>query len=556
MWRWIGAVMMLWTGCGQAVCPVWSPAKAEQEIARLSEQITRWDKTYWQQGRSEVKDEVYDQLSARLKQWQRCFGHEPTAEAIPAAGGTVRHPVGHTGVTKIKDQAALRQWMRNRRDLWVQPKVDGVAVTLVYRQGQLVQATSRGNGLQGEDWTAKVKALKRVPGRVNGLLANSVLQGELFLRRDGHVQQRMGGMNARARVAGAMMRHLDSALLNDIDIFIWAWPDGPPSMPERLGELTRAGFTLTEPWTRKISRVEEAAALRQQWHRSPLPFVTDGIVVRSAQEPAGQEWMPGEGSWVVAWKYLPPTQIAEVKAINFTVGRTGRIAVVAELEPVKLDDKRVQRVNLGSVGRWQALDIAPGDHIQISLAGQGIPRIDSVVWRGLERTKPEPPAPGYTPLTCFYASAECSAQFIARLVWLSSPAVLNIDGLGEAGWRVLHQTHRFEHLFSWLALSKEQLQNTPGFSAGRALQLWHRFDMARRQPFIRWLDALGVPLPRAALKSLSERHWQAVQERNVQSWQQVTGVGPERARRLVEFVHQPEVQALVSWLGTQGVEGF
>jgi len=548
--------MMLWTGSGQAVCPVWSPAKAGQEIARLSEQIARWDKTYWQQGRSEVNDEVYDQLNARLKQWQRCFGHEERAEAIPAAGGTVRHPVGHTGVNKIKDQAALRQWMRHRQDLWVQPKVDGVAVTLIYRQGQLVQATSRGNGLKGEDWTAKVKALKRVPGRVTGLLANSVLQGELFLRQDNHVQQRMGGMNARARVAGAMMRHLDSALLDDIDIFIWAWPDGPPSMPERLSALTRAGFVLTEPWTRKITRVEEAAALRQAWYRSPLPFVTDGIVIRSALEPAGQEWMPGEGSWVVAWKYLPASQIAEVKAIRFTVGRTGRIAVVAELEPVKLDDKRVQRVNLGSVGRWQALDIAPGDHIQISLAGQGIPRIDSVVWRGLERTKPEPPAPGYTPLTCFYASVECSAQFIARLVWLSSPAVLNIDGLGEAGWRALHQTHHFEHLFSWLALSKEQLQNTPGFSAGRGLQLWHRFDMARRQPFIRWLDALGVPLPRAALKALSERRWQALQERNVQSWQQVTGVGAERARRLVEFVHQPAVQALVNWLGAQGIEGF
>lgn len=556
MWRCIGVLMWVWSSFGQAVCPVWSPAKAEQEIARLSAQIARWDRAYWERGVSEVDDQLYDQLAERLKQWQRCAGDEPATDPLAPVRGSVRHPVSHTGVQKVADKAGLRQWMQSRRDLWIQPKVDGVAVTLVYRQGALVQATSRGDGLKGEDWTAKVKRIASVPAQVTGPLANSVLQGELFLRRDNHIQQDMGGMNARAKVAGAMLRQDDHMDLDHIGIFIWAWPDGPAAMSERLQALTRAGFALSERWTKQVGSVNDVEKMRDRWHKAPLPFVTDGVVIRSAQEPAGNRWLPGDGSWVVAWKYAPVARVAEVRAITFAVGRTGRIAVVATLEPVQLDDKRVQRVNLGSVGRWQALDIAPGDQIQISLAGQGIPRVDKVVWRGEERQKPTPPATRFTPLTCFYATPECHGQFMARLVWLSSSSVLNIDGLGEAGWQALHQAHHFEHLFSWLALTKEQLQQTPGLTGLRGLRLWHQFNLARRQPFTRWLDALGVPLPRVAMRALSDQQWQSLQSRVPLHWQQVAGVGPEKARRLVEFVHHPDINALTTWLGDQDVQGF
>src|SRR5690606_37845052 len=182
------------------------------------------------------------------------------------------------------------------------------------------------------------------------------------------------------------------------------------------------------------------------------------IIVRSSVEPIGEHWLPGEGDWVVAWKYSPVSQVAEVNAIQFAIGRTGKISVVATLESIQLDDKRVKRVNLGSVSRWQALDIAPGDQVLVSLAGQGIPRVDKVVWRGSDRKKPVPPASHYHPLTCFYASPECLEQFFARLVWLSSKPVLDMEGLGDSNWRLLHQTYNFEHIFSWLALTQEQIE--------------------------------------------------------------------------------------------------
>lgn len=556
MWKWAGVVLMLWNGYGMAVCPAWSHARAEKEIAELSAQVARWNQAYWQEGKSEVSDEVYDQLSGRLTQWRRCFSDEPLSDDVPSVSGTVKHPIAHTGVHKVEGKEELRQWMHAHQDLWVQPKVDGVAVTLVYRKGKLVQAISRGDGIKGEDWTARVQKIPSIPVVLQGPLSESVLQGELFLRSEGHIQQQMGGMNARAKVAGMMMRQNDNSVLDNLGVFIWAWPDGPADMSQRLAELSRAGFPLTGRYTRAVQTADEVEQNRTDWLTSPLPFATDGIVIRSAIEPAGERWLPGEGDWVVAWKYSPVSQLAEVKAIQFAIGRTGKIAVVATLELVQLGDKRVQRVSLGSVGRWRTLDIAPGDQILVSLAGQGIPRFDKVVWRDAERTKPVPPEPHFSPLTCFYASPDCLEQFFARLVWLSSKRILNIEGTGDSGWRLLHQAHHFEHIFSWLALSKEQLQNTPGLNVGRGLQLWHRFEFARQQPFIRWIGALGVPLPQAAAKALNASSWQQLRDTDAGSWSQLPGVGPEKARKLVEFFHDPTIESLASWLGKQGVQGF
>ena len=176
---------------------------------------------------------------------------------MPPLNGAVMHPVAHTGVRKMADKNALSLWMRERSDLWVQPKVDGVAVTLVYRDGKLNKAISRGNG------------------------------------REGHIQQQMGGINARAKVAGLMMRQDDSDTLNSLGVFVWAWPDGPQLMTDRLKELATAGFTLTQRYTRAVKNADEVARVRNEWWKAKLPFVTDGVVVRGAKEPESRHWLPG-----------------------------------------------------------------------------------------------------------------------------------------------------------------------------------------------------------------------------------------------------------------------
>ncbi|EOL0876083.1 NAD-dependent DNA ligase LigB [Escherichia coli] len=556
VWMAILISILCWQSSVWAVCPAWSPARAQEDISRLQQQIKQWDDDYWKEGKSEVEDGVYDQLSARLTQWQRCFGSEPRDVMMPPLNGAVMHPVAHTGVRKMVDKNALSLWMRERSDLWVQPKVDGVAVTLVYRDGKLNKAISRGNGLKGEDWTQKVSLISAVPQTVSGPLANSTLQGEIFLQREGHIQQQMGGINARAKVAGLMMRQDDSDTLNSLGVFVWAWPDGPQLMTDRLKELATAGFTLTQRYTRAVKNADEVARVRNEWWKAKLPFVTDGVVVRGAKEPESRHWLPGQAEWLVAWKYQPVAQVAEVKAIQFAVGKSGKISVVASLAPVMLDDKKVQRVNIGSVRRWQEWDIAPGDQILVSLAGQGIPRIDDVVWRGAERTKPTPPENRFNSLTCYFASDVCQEQFISRLVWLGAKQVLGLDGIGEAGWRALHQTHRFEHIFSWLLLTPEQLQNTPGIAKSKSAQLWHQFNLARKQPFTRWVMAMGIPLTRAALNARDERSWSQLLFSTEQFWQQLPGTGSGRARQVIEWKENAQIKKLGSWLAAQQITGF
>ena len=556
VWMAILISILCWQSSVWAVCPAWSPARAQEEISRLQQQIKQWDDDYWKEGKSEVEDGVYDQLSARLTQWQRCFGNETRDVMIPPLNGAVMHPVAHTGVRKMADKNALNLWMRERNDLWVQPKVDGVAVTLVYRDGKLNKAISRGNGLKGEDWTQKVRLISAVPQTVSGPLANSTLQGEIFLKREGHIQQQMGGINARAKVAGLMMRQGNSDTLNSLAVFVWAWPDGPHLMTDRLKDLATAGFTLTQTYTRAVKNADEVAHVRNEWWKAKLPFVTDGVVVRAAKEPESRHWLPGQAEWLVAWKYQPVAQVAEVKAIQFAVGKSGKISVVASLVPVMLDDKKVQRVNIGSVRRWQEWDIAPGDQILVSLAGQGIPRIDDVVWRGAERTKPTPPENRFNSLTCYFASDVCQEQFISRLVWLGSKQVLGLDGIGEAGWRALHQTHRFEHIFSWLLLTPEQLQNTPGIAKSKSAQLWHQFNLARQQPFTRWVMAMGIPLTRAALNASDERSWSQLLFSTEQFWQQLPGTGSGRARQVIEWKENAQIKKLGSWLAAQQITGF
>ena len=556
VWMAILISILCWQSSAWAVCPAWSPARAQEEISRLQQQIKQWDDDYWKEGKSEVEDGVYDQLSARLTQWQRCFGNETRDVMMPPLNGAVMHPVAHTGVRKMADKNALSLWMRERSDLWVQPKVDGVAVTLVYRDGKLNKAISRGNGLKGEDWTQKVRLISAVPQTVSGPLANSTLQGEIFLKRKGHIQQQMGGINARAKVAGLMMRQGNSDTLNSLAVFVWAWPDGPHLMTDRLKDLATAGFTLTQTYTRAVKNADEVAHVRNEWWKAKLPFVTDGVVVRAAKEPESRHWLPGQAEWLVAWKYQPVAQVAEVKAIQFAVGKSGKISVVASLVPVMLDDKKVQRVNIGSVRRWQGWDIAPGDQILVSLAGQGIPRIDDVVWRGAERTKPTPPENRFNSLTCYFASDVCQEQFISRLVWLGSKQVLGLDGIGEAGWRALHQTHRFEHIFSWLLLTPEQLQNTPGIAKSKSAQLWHQFNLARKQPFTRWVMAMGIPLTRAALNASDERSWSQLLFSTEQFWQQLPGTGSGRARQVIEWKENAQIKKLGSWLAAQQITGF
>jgi DNA ligase (NAD+) len=553
MRRWISLPLLCFTLPALANgCPDWSTDRASTELEQLSTRIAEWDLAYHAQGRSTVDDELYDQARARLERLRGCFPGSAPALRDPLAGngGKALHPVPQTGLDKLRDLDDLRRWLGQRRDLWVQPKADGVAITLVYRQGQLVQAISRGDGSRGQDWTSRARHIAAIPQHLPGI-GDGVLQGELYWRLGGHVQASQGGQGARGKVAGLLnRRELAERDAAGIGLFVWDWPDGPAEMEKRLEGLHAMGFADAKTLTKAVTNAEEIADWRERWYRSPLPFASDGIVIRQGTRPAPRQWKPEPPNWAIAWKYPFAKALTEVRAVQFKVGRTGRVTPLLNLTPVELDGRRIQRVGLGSLARWRALDIRPGDQVAIALAGLTIPQLDSVVLRAAERPSVDAPSDDrYHALSCFSPSADCEEQFLARLEWLGGPKGLAMKGMGRGTWARLE----LEGLLDWLSLDAAALAGKPGIGSTRAANMVQSFDEARGRPFAQWLKALGLP-PTGSARL--EGDWTSLSGKTPEDWRKQDGLGPVRAARLAAFFQHPEVQALADRLQAEGVEGF
>lgn len=555
--RCIALLLALFAPACFATCPDWDAPRASQAFHALAAQVVQWDEAYHRRGVSLVDDQRYDQARTTLAAWQRCFPDSALVlpDPLRSADGPVAHPVAQTGLDKLADEAAVAAWLQPRTgDLWVQPKVDGVAVTLVYRDGALQQAISRGDGRSGQDWTARARELPAIPAQLptNDEL---ILQGELYWRLARHIQATAGSAGARSRVAGAMLRRaLDPQDAAQIGLFVWDWPNGPATMDERLAGLVALGFTDSATLTQPLEGLDQARHWREHWYRSPLPFASDGVVLRQGRRPSGAGWQAAAPHWAVAWKYPLRQASTEVRAVQFRIGRSGRITPLLQLAPVQIDDKRVSRVSLGSLRRWQELDVRPGDQVAISLAGLSIPRLDSVLARNPQRQPVQAPrATDHHRHSCWRPTAGCEEQFLARLAWLGGKQGLQLPGVGRGTWRQLLDGGRLGHLLAWMELDAADLRTLPGIAAKRAQALGHGLQLARQRPFGQWLRALGMP---SAGTALAREHWQTLLDRSEAQWRSLPGIGPARARQLHAFFQDPELRALGEMLREFGVEGF
>lgn len=537
------------------ICPDGPADVARQDILRLKQRLAHWDDHYHRLGVSLISDERYDQHRARLQRLQACFpGNGQAPDPLKGAAGPLLHPVPHTGLDKLPDESAVKSWLNGRQALWIQPKVDGVAATLVYREGRLVQLISRGDGRHGHDWSRHIPTLPNL-ARPLAQPRDLVLQGELFWRLPGHVQAETGSANARSQIAGLLARkQFDAEQGASIDLFVWAWPGGPADAQARLTTLTALGFPYLEHFSQPISGFDQAAHWRQHWYRSPLPFASDGVVLHLGQRPDGNRWQARPAHWMAAWKYPYREALAQVLGVSFGIGRTGRITPLVQLEPVQLDDRLIRQVSAGSLARWRELDIQPGDQVAISLAGHTIPRLDSRVERGPRHRLVEPPEESqHHALSCWSPDAGCRAQFLSRLKWLSGKRGLGMKGLGPGTWELLVDGGQLNGLVDWLDLQQADLLALPGIATRRSQQLQESFAATRRQPFARWARGLGVPAPRDLELGTS---WQALSERDEAQWQALPGIGPKRATQLVAYFRTPQVQALAARLREHAIEGF
>lgn len=538
MKRVLTTLMSLGMNVALADCP------EQDTIEALTKQLQQWDHAYYEQGQSLIADDIYDQLQLRLQRWQGCNAQSAPATHYPRPGKHL-HPVAQTGLEKIHSLEQARKWIGQRQDLWIQPKVDGVAVTLQYRQGRLQRAISRGDGLHGQDWTAIALRLPVIPQHWPES-PDAVLQGELYWRMPGHVQARDGAAGARNRIVGLMNRHqLNDNELQGIGLFVWDWPNGPAQMTERLSQLDRAGFD-TAKFTLPIDNPNAAESQRQHWFTQSLPFATDGVVLRQGRRPPGNQWQAATPHWAVAWKHPIQSALTQVKTIHFNIGRSGRITPVLQLQPVLLDGRRITRASLGSLQHWQELDVLADDWVAIQLSGHAIPQLQQVVSRSNTRTPPViPDATRYNSLSCWTLVDGCRDQFLARLDWLSSRQGLDLAGVGPGTWACLADAGVLYGPLDWL--SSNSLPPDCGS------QLAELLSPARQRSFHQWLRALGMP---PSGDAVLEQDWSSLLNRNESDWQAYAGIGPKRASQLVGFFNHPQVRLLQQQLATAGIEGF
>lgn len=547
-------------GQDQTDCPKWNKRQASREIGVLDAQLARWDRAYYQQGISQIDDDIYDHLFNQREAWRSCF-----PELIPDVPAIVTkvpanneypllHPIVHTGLIKLPNIEAVTGWINQRHDLWIQPKIDGVAVTLIYQNGRLVSAISRGDNSKGEDWTRHVLNIQGIPQTLRTDYQRIVVQGELFWRIDKHIQQRDGGQNARAKVAGAMMgRKLSPEAVERISFWVWDWPGGPPDMISRITQLKDMGFIYGPDNTHPITSFEEAYRWYQHWFSTALPFVRDGVVIRQGNRPPGQQWTAKPPTWAAAWKYPVGNIIAEVQAIDFNIGRTGRISTVVNVKPVKLDDKWIRRISLGSPSRWRQWDIRPGDRVSLTLAGQGIPQINQVIWRLEQRSEViSPNEANFNALSCWSAENGCEQQFISRLVWLSGKQGLNFKGISSKTWQSLVASGKVSDMTSWLFLSEQGL--TSVFSQAKAAHIYQQFILAREQGIEKWLPALGFTfLPPG---SVNEFNWPTLAGLSLSDWQKAGNLTKKGALQAYTFIQHPQIVLAAERLKALGVSGF
>jgi DNA ligase (NAD+) len=306
-------------------------------------------------------------------------------------------------------------------------------------------------------------------------------------------------------------------------------------MPSRLAGLRAFGFADAAADTLAVATMAEVRAAREHWYHAPMPFAADGIVVRQGHRPPASTWRAHAPAWAVAWKYPPAQALAQVRAVEFRIGRSGRITPVLELEPVRLDDRVIRRVNVGSLGRWRKLDIRPGDQVALTLAGLTIPRLDAVVVRAQQRLSIEvPDARGHDTASCWHPVAGCEEQFLARLVWLGGKHGLDLGGIGVKTWRALIDAGRIDGVVDWLDLTRADLAVVPGLGGRRADALLARFAGARTRPFASWWRALGLSTRPAP-----------------QDW-----AGAQRIAPVPAFARDPDVADIAAHLQRDAIAGF
>lgn len=577
------------------------PKDAAQRAVELRSLIEHHLHQYHVLDRPEITDAEYDVLFRELTELETqypslLFSDSPTQRvgAEPATGfQKVRHatPMLSLGnaFTSEEVDAFVHRVQREvpHVDAYMcELKIDGLAISLTYENGVLVRGATRGNGVEGEDVTANVKAIRSIPQSLNTIsdpLPTKIeVRGEVYLPKDVFAawnarleeQGKPRYANPRNAAAGAV-RQLDAALTAQRGLQTFMYhidPSGPArSQSEVLDLLARLGFVVN-PHSEKVSGSAGIADFLTRWQekRHELNYETDGVVIKvlslADQEELGA--VSRSPRWAIAYKFPPEEVETAVLDIVVQVGRTGAVTPVAVLEPVLVAGSTVRRCTLHNEDEVARKDVRVGDRVLLHKAGDVIPEIIKVIMKARPAHSREWRPPTRCPVCDFPLEREegeavrrclnplCPAQRRERLRHFASRNAFNIVGLGEAVIDQLVDDGLVSDAADLFTLTADQIETLDGFAEKSAQKLIHAIAQAREVPLQRLLYALGIRHVGDHTAVLLADHFStlgAVAKASEDELIHVDGIGPIVAQHIAHWFAASEGQALLAKLQAVGV---
>ncbi len=563
--------------------------EAQERIAALRAELRRHEHLYYVLDRPEISDEAYDGLFRELQALEGEFPELVSADSpTQRVGGaplsslpTVEHEAPMLSLDSSADLEAVRRFDERLRKLLgddlaytLEPKLDGASIELVYEQGRLVRAATRGDGRVGEEITANARTIPAVPLRLRDderpVPAHLALRGEVIMRLGEFErlnerlleQGREPFANPRNAAAGAL-RQLDPRLTAErpLDIFVYdilaAGDDVAHGSQWQVLESLAAWGLKVNPLNRRARAVAEIEAAHRRLvdARDEIDYEMDGLVIKLDELAARDEL--GSTShhprWAFAFKFPPRREETVILSIVPSVGRTGVVTPVALMRPVEIGGVTVSRATLHNREEVARKDVREGDKVRLERAGDVIPRVvERLPWPGKKRQPPfrmpdDCPSCGTPliergPFTVCPNSFDCPAQLKGRILLLGWRGALDIEGLGEETARLLVEKGLVKHLPDLFDLRAEQLLELEGFAEKSANALVDGIERASHCDLDRFLFGLGIPEVGAATARELARHFgafDAVRRADEEQLQEVPGVGPRMAEQIVAFFREP-----------------
>jgi len=552
-----------------------------------------------------VSDAEYDQLFRQLQALEEEYPALQTPDSpTHQVGGTVRdelgtvaHPTPMLSLKAVYEEEDVRNFAETCREelgrepvtYTAEPKFDGLAVELIYEEGQLVQAATRGDGETGEEITANVKTIKGVPLRLRNderpVPDRLVVRGEAYMpknefnafNRQREEEGKKPFANPRNAAAGSL-RQLDSNITarRPLHIYFYEIADDGRDFDTHaavLKALPEWGLRVCEEHIQRCEGINEAVVQYEELVavRDDLPYEMDGLVIK-VNDFSGHETLgvrDRDPRWAVAYKFPPRRATTAIEDIFVQVGRTGRITPVAVLAPVEVGGVEVTRASLHNQNEIDRKDIRIGDAVLIERAGDVIPQVVKVIEDERDGTE----EPYHIPDTCPVCGADvmlsedkkqafctggmtCPAQFRERLKHYASREATDIEGLGDKRAEQLIDAGLIEDISDLYTLTKKELLGLERYADKSAQNLLDEIEASLEQDLDRFLYALGIPLVGSATARQLATHYpmlDALMETDEETLQSIEDIGPEVARSIVTFFEDENNRAVIDDLQNAGL---